>query len=88
MIAELFDTFFGCRHSHYSFPITVRPRFAPQFSGKAYRHLCGLSGLRQRISLRLAGDEGHHLSLGAAQLRGVAGRRRPPHNERFDQVHK
>jgi len=24
MIAELFDTFFGCRHSHYSFPISVR----------------------------------------------------------------
>ena len=25
MIAELFDSFFGCRHSHYSFPISVRP---------------------------------------------------------------
>ena len=25
MIAELFDTFFGCRHSHYSFPISIRP---------------------------------------------------------------
>ena len=25
MIAELFDTFFGCKHSHYSFPISVRP---------------------------------------------------------------
>lgn len=25
MIAKLFDTFFGCWHSHYSFPITVRP---------------------------------------------------------------
>ena len=24
MIAKLFDTFFGCWHSHYSFPITVR----------------------------------------------------------------
>lgn len=24
MIAKLFDAFFGCRHSHYSFPITVR----------------------------------------------------------------
>jgi hypothetical protein len=26
MIARLFDAFFGCRHSHYSFPITVRAR--------------------------------------------------------------
>jgi hypothetical protein len=25
MIAKLFDTFFGCWHSHYSFPFTVRP---------------------------------------------------------------
>jgi len=25
MIAELFDSLFGCRHSHYSFPISVRP---------------------------------------------------------------
>jgi hypothetical protein len=25
MIAKLFDVFFGCWHSHYSFPITVRP---------------------------------------------------------------
>jgi hypothetical protein len=25
MIAKLFDTFFGCKHSRYSFPITVRP---------------------------------------------------------------
>jgi hypothetical protein len=25
MIAELFDSFFGCRHSHYTFPISVRP---------------------------------------------------------------
>jgi len=24
MIAKLFDTFFGCWHNHYSFPITVR----------------------------------------------------------------
>jgi len=25
MLAKLFDTFFGCWHQHYSFPITVRP---------------------------------------------------------------
>ena len=25
MITELFDAFFGCKHSHYSFPISVRP---------------------------------------------------------------
>jgi hypothetical protein len=25
MIAEIFDVFFGCKHSHYSFPISVRP---------------------------------------------------------------
>ena len=25
MIAELFDTVFGCKHSHYSFPISIRP---------------------------------------------------------------
>lgn len=25
MIAELFDAFFGCKHSRYSFPISVRP---------------------------------------------------------------
>lgn len=25
MIAKLLDAFFGCWHSHYSFPITVRP---------------------------------------------------------------
>jgi hypothetical protein len=24
MIAELVDAFFGCRHSRYSFPVTVR----------------------------------------------------------------
>jgi hypothetical protein len=24
MIAELFDAVFGCKHSHYSFPISVR----------------------------------------------------------------
>ena len=26
MVAKLFDVFFGCRHSHYTFPITVRSR--------------------------------------------------------------
>ena len=26
MMAKLFDALFGCRHSHYSFPITVRSR--------------------------------------------------------------
>jgi hypothetical protein len=26
MVAKLFEVFFGCRHSHYTFPITVRPR--------------------------------------------------------------
>jgi len=25
MIAEIFDAFFGCKHAHYSFPISVRP---------------------------------------------------------------
>jgi hypothetical protein len=25
MIAELFDSVFGCKHSDYSFPISVRP---------------------------------------------------------------
>ena len=25
MIAKLVDTFFGCWHNHYSFPITIRP---------------------------------------------------------------
>jgi hypothetical protein len=25
MIAKLFDAVFGCWHSHYSFPITIRP---------------------------------------------------------------
>jgi hypothetical protein len=25
MIARLLDTFFGCWHNHYSFPITMRP---------------------------------------------------------------
>jgi hypothetical protein len=24
MIDKLFDTFFGCRHSRYSFPVTIR----------------------------------------------------------------
>ncbi len=24
MMAKLFDAFFGCWHSHYSFPITIR----------------------------------------------------------------
>jgi hypothetical protein len=24
MIAELYDTLFGCRHSRYSFPVTIR----------------------------------------------------------------
>lgn len=27
MISQLFDAVFGCRHSHYSFPITVRKNF-------------------------------------------------------------
>jgi hypothetical protein len=26
MVAKLFDALFGCRHSNYSFPITVRSR--------------------------------------------------------------
>ena len=26
MISKLLDTFFGCRHSRYSFPMTVRAR--------------------------------------------------------------
>ncbi len=26
MVAKLFEALFGCRHSHYSFPITVRSR--------------------------------------------------------------
>ena len=25
MIAKVIDAFFGCWHSHYSFPLTVRP---------------------------------------------------------------
>jgi hypothetical protein len=25
MLGKVFDAFFGCWHSHYSFPITVRP---------------------------------------------------------------
>jgi len=25
MITELFDTVFGCKHSHYTFPISIRP---------------------------------------------------------------
>jgi hypothetical protein len=25
VIADIFDAFFGCKHSHYSFPISVRP---------------------------------------------------------------
>jgi hypothetical protein len=25
MIAKMFDVFFGCRHSRYSFPVTLRP---------------------------------------------------------------
>ena len=25
MFAKLFDAVFGCWHSHYSFPITIRP---------------------------------------------------------------
>ncbi len=25
MLAKLFDAVFGCWHSHYSFPITIRP---------------------------------------------------------------
>ncbi len=25
MVAKLFDVFFGCWHTHYSFPLTVRP---------------------------------------------------------------
>jgi hypothetical protein len=25
MISKLFNTFFGCWHNHYSFPITIRP---------------------------------------------------------------
>jgi hypothetical protein len=24
MVAKLIDTFFGCRHSRYSFPVTIR----------------------------------------------------------------
>ena len=27
MIAKLFDAVFGCWHSHYSFPITIRPGY-------------------------------------------------------------
>jgi hypothetical protein len=30
MISEFLDTLFGCRHSHYSFPITVRSRSRSQ----------------------------------------------------------
>jgi hypothetical protein len=26
MMAKLFDVLFGCKHSHYTFPITVRAR--------------------------------------------------------------
>jgi len=26
MLARLFDTLFGCKHSRFSFPISVRPR--------------------------------------------------------------
>ena len=25
MLTKLFNTFFGCWHQHYSFPITIRP---------------------------------------------------------------
>jgi hypothetical protein len=70
MIAELFNSFFGCRHSHCSFPISVRPSLrrsaASKLTGK-----CRLPGLPQRISLRLAGDEGHHFAVAAAQLHGT-----------------
>jgi hypothetical protein len=35
MIAKLFDTFFGCKHSDYSFPITVRQPAARRNSAAA-----------------------------------------------------
>ncbi len=64
MIAKLFEAFFGCKHSNYSFPITVRPRLAAEFRSLVDRNLCRMSGLRQRISLRLAGHESNHLETG------------------------
>jgi hypothetical protein len=30
MMARLFDTLFGCRHTRYSFPVTVRRTTRPQ----------------------------------------------------------
>jgi len=37
MIAKLFDAVFGCWHSHYSFPITIRP-------GSRRSHAASLTG--------------------------------------------
>ena len=55
MIAKLVDAFFGCWHSRYSFPITVRPAsrkgFRPSTGGSADRYVRGLPRLRQGIAL-------------------------------------
>jgi hypothetical protein len=32
MIAKLFDVFFGCWHTHLSFPITIRPGARPSMA--------------------------------------------------------
>src|SRR5271169_6588453 len=44
----------------------------PPSSSRIDRHVRGLPGLRQRIPLRLAGDEGDYLIVRAARVRSLA----------------
>ena len=62
MFSKLMDAMFGCRHARYSFPITVRRRLRRYSNGAARGHLRRVPGLRQRISLRLAGNEDREIA--------------------------
>ena len=60
-----------------AFPLQLSSKSArqdPPSSGRCVdRNLCCLSGMRKRISLRLAGNESHYVSSRAARVHSVAG---------------
>jgi hypothetical protein len=72
MMARLIDAIFGCRHSRYSFPVTIRGKARRPQSRCIDWNIRGVPGLRKRISLRLAGDEGHHITVREAAVYAAA----------------
>ncbi len=76
MFSKLMDTMFGCRHSRYSFPITVRAgsrRQAAQRPGTYVACLdCGREFRYDWQEMKIIGSQKVRLQTVASQTREVA----------------